>query len=580
MDKEKRYLKRAVHFDFHTMPGIYDFGRDFDAKEFARKLDEAHVTIINMFAQCNLGFSYYPTKIGTPYPYMTGDMFGSVVKECHARGIQVVAYVNVGLNHELAIKHPEWCRVNADGQIIYGDRTKNFFRNMCYNTGYGEYVLSIIKEIVTNYDVDGIFTDCMTTYPACHCYKCTQDMLLRGIDITDEKAVQQFTIDVMMDFSRRVREVVPAEKLLYLNGMQRDLVDDWEHHIEVECLPSGGWGYDTFLQNAAYARNIQKDVLYMTGRFQASWGDFGGFKSKASLENDVYDALCAGVQVSIGDHLHPAENLEEDIYKIIGDIYGRIMQYEKYTDDAVNQSDIGIIVNRGRSNGNHRGGAVRMLAELKYTFDVVNEDMDLDRFKVLILPDIIEINDRLYARLRAFLDRGGKLLISGTSGLKPDQSGFALAELDDLMTYDGRDPSNSSYYITREKICEAQMKYSMYNESILLTAKSDADVVADHIKPYFNKGWDGLHGYYYTPPEKKTGHTAVMLHSNIAYVCFNIFSAYLTQESVFHKKLVEHLLESLLPEPWICAKSMPSTSRVTLTGTDDYKLLHVKVTFP
>ena len=43
---------------------------------------------------------------------------------------------------------------------------------------------------------------------------------------------------------------------------------------------------------------------------------------------------------------------------------------------------------------------------------------------------------------------------------------------------------------------------------------------------------------------------------------------------------MEHLLQSLLPEPLIRAKSMPSTSRVTLTGTDAYKLLHVKVTFP
>ena len=60
-------IKRAVHFDFHTMPGIDNFGEKFDAEKFAEQLDKAHVKYINMFARCNIGFSYYPTKIGIPY---------------------------------------------------------------------------------------------------------------------------------------------------------------------------------------------------------------------------------------------------------------------------------------------------------------------------------------------------------------------------------------------------------------------------------------------------------------------------------------------------------------------------------
>ena len=44
-------LKRALHIDFHTMPGIYDFGRDFDASDFAQTLSAAHITLVNMFAQ-------------------------------------------------------------------------------------------------------------------------------------------------------------------------------------------------------------------------------------------------------------------------------------------------------------------------------------------------------------------------------------------------------------------------------------------------------------------------------------------------------------------------------------------------
>ena len=93
-------LKRALHIDFHTMPGIHDFMREIDPADFAETLSDAHITLVNVFAQCNIGFSYYKTDLGIPYPGMKGDMLPDIVRECHKRGIKVVEYINVGLNHE------------------------------------------------------------------------------------------------------------------------------------------------------------------------------------------------------------------------------------------------------------------------------------------------------------------------------------------------------------------------------------------------------------------------------------------------------------------------------------------------
>ena len=33
-------MKRVVHFDFHTMPRIDDFGARFDAEKFAERLHQ------------------------------------------------------------------------------------------------------------------------------------------------------------------------------------------------------------------------------------------------------------------------------------------------------------------------------------------------------------------------------------------------------------------------------------------------------------------------------------------------------------------------------------------------------------
>ena len=52
-------------------------------------------------------FFYYPTHIGIRYPYMQGDLFGSVLGECKKVGVVVIAFVNIGLNYEQSVRHPE-----------------------------------------------------------------------------------------------------------------------------------------------------------------------------------------------------------------------------------------------------------------------------------------------------------------------------------------------------------------------------------------------------------------------------------------------------------------------------------------
>ena len=597
-----RQIRRAVHFDFHTMPGIHDFNRDFDASVFAQRLADAHVDYINFFAHCNLGFAYYPTRLGIPYPGMKGDMFGDILRECHARDIGVTAYINVGLMHEQLRKHPEWCRMDKDGRIYRDpERNQNFFRSCCYNSdGYHDFLLGMIREICA-YDIDGLFCDCMQFFPF-HCDKSTRDMLAEGVDISDEAAVRDFSRRVMLRVSREIKDIAGPDRYLYLNGMPFYEVRNLHTHAELECLPSGGWGYDFFWAHASYTRNFQKTRLYMTGRFQASWGDFGGYKGKASIENDVYDALCMNFVPSVGDHLHPAENIVRDIYKDIGEIYAQVMSYEKYTIGAEYKADIGVITASTGFLGNEYAGLARMLGELQLGFEIVHQDMDISRFRLVILPDGMLVDNALKAKLEAHLAKGGKILSAGVGGLKgkegwqpiserfcamdipaPDAAdgGFAL-DAYDAIEYLGADPSNCSYFrFTNLPAGSAEMPWSMYSESILMKAKNAKDVRAEYVKPYFNHHWDGQHYYYYAPPEKTTSEAAAAVAGPVAHICFNVFTAYYNAAMREHKLLVKQLIDELLPDPLVKAVSgIPSTARVTATGTDDYTLLHVKVTFP
>ena len=145
-------MKRAVHFDFHTMPGIDDVLSNYNAEEFAEVLYNANVDYVNIFARCNIGFSYYPTKVGTPYPGMKGDMVGDTVKALHKRGMGVTLYTNGGLNHQLLAENPALSKIQRSGAIWDGDENSrinnNFFRSPCYLGKYRDHLLSEIKEML------------------------------------------------------------------------------------------------------------------------------------------------------------------------------------------------------------------------------------------------------------------------------------------------------------------------------------------------------------------------------------------------------------------------------------------------
>lgn len=568
-------MKRAVHFDFHTLPGIHDIAVNWDAEKFAKTLKNANVEIINATAQCNIGNAYFPTKIGNMYPGLKVDLFGEIVSACRKEGIRVVGYISTLLNHEECNRHPEWCRVNKEGQIIYGDRTANFFRSLCVNTGYSDHFIGLLKEILA-YDPDGLFLDNVVTNPPCYCPVCTKKMQEAGIDIDDAMAVSKFTYHSVREFVKRVRAVVPMDKSLITNGFGETI---GRTHGEIECLPNGGWGYDYFPTAIAYARNVYENSIYMTGRFQRSWGDFGGYRPRASLENDFYDALVYNTQVSVGDHLDPKGELYQPFYDMIGDIFSRLKEYEKWTDDAEYIKEVAILKNTCPfypfEDKLAWDAAARMCGELKYNFDVINEDMDFEPYKVIIVPDLIRMTDKLKSKLEEFLKDDTKAVLATGTSLLDENSNYIDSDCWNFVNYEGKDETKTGYY----RMNESDLITSMYEDGLFI--KPDRDYsLATYVKPYFDRHWDGLHGYFYTPPECETEFSAVCRKDNFMYVSFKMFIAFYKYGYMEHRDLLEGFLKKYIKEPLLIADELPKTSRASVTGTDDYKLLHVKTTFP
>lgn len=575
-------IKRAVHFDFHTMPGIENFGEHFNAAAFARQMKDAHVEYINMFGRCNLGFSYYPTKVGVPYPTMKGNLLGDVVRECHKLGIRVTGYLNLGLSHEIIRRNPGWAKMTKDGKTYdfdtadKGDKQAHYFRKGCFNTGYGDHLVEEVKEILAQ-GVDGIFGDTITAYP-CYCPKCLSDMKKMGYDFRNDADAFAFADLQVKRIAQRIRDVVPEDKYLFLNGFpfHYGLIS----HAEIECLPAR-WSYDNFISRAAYARPLYDKLVYMNGRFQTEWGDFGGYKSRASIENDFYDGLMNCATPMLGDHLHPAELAESEVYRELGEIYEEIMAYEKWTDFAKYDAEIAVLSDVRKLGPTHYGIG-RLLSELKYTFNIVMTDGDFSAYKLVILPDHTHVDERLAAKLKDYLAKGGKVISTGTSGLTPDGTGFALPEWD--FDYCGMDPMEISYFRMNVESREVakNFRWDTYSHSMLMKAREGNTSLGEHITTYFHREFDGEHWFYYTPQKNETGYSIALVNGaeNVAHIAFPLCEAYMENFLAAHRVLLGALIDRFLPDRLICADALPISARTTLTGTEDYKLFHVKVTYP
>ena len=559
-------IKRAAHFDFHTMPGIYDFGSEFDAAEFAETLSDAHIEYINMFARCNIGFSYYPTKIGISYPTMKGDLFGDVLRECHRKGIGVTAYFNGGLNHELMLRQPGYMKINKDGSVYKGDiQASNFFRTPCFNTPYRQYLIEEIKEILS-LEPDGIFCDCMIPAP-CYCPECTKRMQAEGVDMADDDAVLDFALRTLREVFAEIRAVVPKDKRLIINSHPYDDLCDYQSHVEIECLTTGEfWGYDFLPAFAPYYRQYSDECIYMSGRFARDWGDFAGIKAIPAIENDVYEGLLYGYVPSVGDHLHPRGGLNKALYKEIGRIYEYVMELEPWTDGSKPKTEAAVLRNHTNSKNviqyvsDSDRGAARVMAELKVSYDIVNEDMDFSPYKLLVLPDNIEITDKLVKKLENFR---GAILSTGES--------IAKSKVWDYIEEYEKDTNTDGFFGLDGEV------YAGYSCGIKMKSEHS---ISDYIEPYFNKGWDGLHSYYYIPYDKCIGYSAAAVKGNRAHIAFNIFDSYYKYGATFQKDFVKKIIDRILPERIINPETLPSTTRVSVMSGKTGDIMHVKTTFP
>jgi hypothetical protein len=275
---------------------------------------------------------------------------------------------------------------------------------------------------------------------------------------------------------------------------------DFYTHFEIESLPTGGWGYNHFPIMAKYFQTQNKDFLGMTARFHLSWADFGGIKNKEELEYEIFTIIANGGKCSIGDQMNPDGTLEEEVYDLIGSVYEKVKKIENYYERVKPYAEIGVLSFKEPSGEKYDAieGTARILHETHNQFQIITEDSDFRKYKLLILPDYYLIGEKLKKKINDYLKEGGKIILSYDSGISENENKFAI---DLPLKFIEKSKFIPDYFKFIVDL-PYKSKYAMYNPGNIVECEK-GKVIAKIIKPYFNRNWRHFSSHFQTPYEEE-----------------------------------------------------------------------------
>lgn len=573
--------KRQVHLDFHTSEHV-PVGNNFSKKQFQNALKAGHIDSITVFSKCHHGWSYHPTEVNEIHPQLDFDLLRAQLEACKEIGVNAPVYISAGYDEKEYVKRPEWrWRHTPDKKEQREYENEVHFHILCFNTGYLDFLCAQIEEVMVKYNPCGIFLDIV--HPrVCYCEKCVSDMKALGLDIENEKDRESFAQQVYNKYLEATNNAVrrhSATTTIFHNGGHVPKGDyryiDSNTHLELESLPTGGWGYDHFPLSAAYVRTIKdKKFLGMTGKFHHSWGEFGGYKHPNALIYETALSVANGAGCSIGDQMHPLSEMNMATYNLIGKAYSLIEEKEPWLNGAINIADIAVLSAEaitGDRDVKADTGANRMLLENHLLYNFVDEASDFSAYKLLILPDVAIKNVKTIEKIKAFAENGGKVIATADALINDDK--FLL---DFGAKYKGENEFNPTYFVPEFETVNGKTEYVMrcnFNKFDV----AEGELVAYMQNPYFNRTLEHFCSHAHAPNNPEESFPGAVINGNIAYIGWDIFSAYANHGHLCFKELFTYIIKKMMGDEITVFADVPDRAVVTYTRQENEKrnILHL-----
>ncbi len=348
---------RGYLIDHHSpAPPIVTLDR-LDPAEYERFFEEAGISNLMLYTKDHWGYSYYDTKIGTRHPALKSDWIAEISTVLRRRGIEFNAYYCLEYDTLAPKQHPEWALRDREGKPVTLKGRMAKWGMPCYETGYRQYILGQLAEVVTSYRPDSLFLDIFGK-SLCYCDTCralfreqygyelptdsrTVESEIATFDFGDRgRDVNTFLEDgaarMLEDILRTVKGIDPGIKVtinfaaLYPKRI-RDILD-----YQFTEPWAGNW------LSAAYSRDTAKGQYPQLGPGDVS--EVYNYRHDNIYKLAAAEIAAQGCRVFMySGSQHVDGTLEHTEAHKIGSAYREVERFEQYLSDREVCADIAII---------------------------------------------------------------------------------------------------------------------------------------------------------------------------------------------------------------------------------------------
>jgi hypothetical protein len=459
---EKTY--RMMEWEFHTPPQE-NFNINWEAAVKAAR--DAGAESMMFYSQDHWGYAFYPSQVAVRHPHLEGDLFGNEVLLAKKHGMSVVCYYSLQFNNQNVLSHPDWGWVNEKGE----QQDLRWYIT-CLDSPYRQYVLGMMNEIFSRYEVDELFLDIFGIQfvlyhsqgrdPFCFC-KYTEDAwdkerpgdpyregfkTREGWERRYEWHQKRSMLDVLDEIIRAARKHRP-NLLVSLNGGPEDFPDEIMQRVsfiyaEPLACPTGvalgsilmrGWGRP-FYQAGIFTRQgyldiypgsiprVQADALILQN---ARTFFVGNAPIISGLDGQGYSKRWFQVANETWADARNVDCLLKDLQPLTstGMLYGtstgRELDTQKRPVDF-RSSNVGAL-----ETLTYAGRPVESIPEFQLTPE------EMKSFEALVLPEVEVLSDKQAEIIRKWVNQGGTLIASYRCGLLDEnfrpRANFPLADV-------------------------------------------------------------------------------------------------------------------------------------------------------
>lgn len=621
MSKKYTSSKRCYLIDHHSpQPPIVTLDK-LHIEEYETFFQTANIDSLMVYCKDHWGVTYYPSKVpgAQIHKGIQGDWIQEVSRLLKKMDIEFVAYYCIEYDEGAARQFPQWRVQRPDGSYLIRDDEFAKWSLCCYQTGYREYCLSQIEEIVSNYHPDALFLDIFGA-SLCYCPTCrkqfeeryhyplpeTKEEIAAHIsDVTE--FLNGHAKDFLSELERRAKAIDPtlAITINFSCHYPKEIRDMLDYQFS-EPLLKDNWFSSIYARDTA----VGQYPILVPGEASQVYNYLTVNEYLCDLSSIVAGGCRVGMY-SGSQHIDGTLDFEEA--RRLGVTFSEIKKMEPYLEGrtpvkyaGILQSDLSMSINlpemnpdailRMKRHNPHQNavlGAMQLCEHVKIPYSILPEqsltEELLKDYPLLLLPEVYVIEESTKKLLERYVENGGILISSGQSGLwnrdsirRPSSSIADLMGIGDSAIHEEYQANRWAAYLKSSGCVDFHGLLSCttppVSEHFFETdCQNGAESLLDFILPCVACDFQHWVNWWSPPPGKEFGHPALVRHpygkGTSYYFAFDFFT--MANSFQYPKELFSDLLAMSRLRPVIHNQTeIPDILRTAYFETEDAYLVH------